>query len=147
MSNQLKSILLKIARLPKTDQRWIIDQLSKEKKTLFKQINGVQLLHQAQHFRKLKGDISLLIGSGPLNSDLYKRLANHSPLYIAIVLEQGQYDWQNDFIRAFDQDGKIKTLLKTQVKQLKLSPKQALFKQWENTQSLSFDNYMESMNG
>ncbi|KTD25837.1 MULTISPECIES: hypothetical protein [Legionella] len=147
MSNQLKSILLKIAHLSKADQRWIISQLSTAEKALFIRQKGEELLQHAQHFRKLRGAIASFIPIDSLPGQLCKRLSTHSPLYIAIILEQGQYDWHEDFLRRFDHEGTIKHLLKTQVKRLKSSPKQALFSHWENTSSLSFDHSVENSHG
>ncbi len=71
-------------------------------------------------------------------------LAVYCPLYIAIVLEQGQFSWRQHFLESFDREDNIKTLLGSEELN-KLSPatKQVLFKLWEN----SFENYLEPTHG
>jgi hypothetical protein len=146
MSNPLKQILLKMARLPKSDQRWIISKLSNVEAQRFKQEQGEQLLLDARRFRQLKLDLQPLISRNTQNIPPFQqRLAACPRLYIAIVLEQGNYLWQEQFLKDFDQDGSIKQLFATQVKPLKLATRQVLFKQWET--SLSFDEHVEAIDG
>lgn len=146
MSNPLKQILLKMARLSKSDQRWIISKLSSAEAQRFNQEQGEQLLRDARRFRKLNTDLQPLICRNTQKTpSFHQRLSEYPALYIAIVLEQGNYVWQEQFLTRFDQDGSIKHLLTTQVKPLKCSTRQVLFRQWENT--LSFDEQMETIDG
>lgn len=146
MSNPLKQILLKMARLAKSDQRWIISKLSSIEAQRFKQEQGEQLLQDARRFRQLNVDLQPLISTNtPKTPPFQQRLAEYPRLYIAIVLEQGNYFWQEQFLTRFDQEGSIKHLLATEVKTLKLATRQVLFKQWEN--SLSFDEHVEAIDG
>lgn len=150
MNNYLKQILLKIARLSKADQRWIISKLAKKEAQLFNQAQGEQLLQYANHFRKLKK-----AATEPQKSSLFpvcekgenigSQLAYLPKLYIAIVLDQGNYAWHENFLCRFDTDGSISHLLNTHIKLLKQATRQALFKQWQAT--FSFSEAMENNHG
>ncbi len=52
----LKEILLKIGRLAKADQRWILARLSASEKNRFCEMQGEQLLSKARRFRRLKNE-------------------------------------------------------------------------------------------
>jgi len=143
MTNTLKEILLKIAHLPKRDQNWIISQLSTKQKTLFTQLQGPSLLLRARRFRNLKREEQPLPERPPLIPLYYQSLANYCPLFIAIILEQGQDPWKDQFLSLFDSENQIKNLLNSPLlAQIKTAPKQRLFTQWKN--SHPFTNYLES---
>jgi hypothetical protein len=146
MTNNLKEILLKIVRLPKTDQGWIMSQLSKAQKTVFSQVQGEQHLQNARRFRKLKNDAKLSPLKLPSVPLYHRLLANYCPLYIAIILEQGQFSWQEQFLELFDHNDNLKNLLNSHhLRALKITTKQALFKQWES--SASFETHLERNHG
>lgn len=137
----LKQILIKMARLSRRDQRWILNALSPTQKKLFQQVQGKSLLLKAWRFRHLQEQVFMNTDLSPAQ----RTLANYSPLYIAIVLEQGQYPWQDSFLQCIDCDGMIKALLTREVKKLKPTPKQKVFSQWQS--HFSFENQLESHHG
>lgn len=146
MSSELKQILLNMARLPLSDQRWILRQLSSQQLQTFKRYQGLNLLAAAKRFRKLNTKhltLSLDVPN-PLPA-CCQQLASKAPLYAAIVLEQGAYSWQTLFLQQFDPDNAIKLLLENQVLDIKTPVKQALFREWENT--LSFEEHLGNIHG
>ena len=144
--NRLKQILLKIACLPLSDQRWVLHRLSAEQRVTLEQKHGLKLLQNAQRFRILKmKNLSLSLASPPPLPEYCQQLATKEPLYIAVVIEQGSYSWQSLFLQQFDKDGTIKSLLESHVPDLKPLVKQALFNEWQ--QSISFDAYLENKHG
>lgn len=144
--SKLKQILLNIARLPSSDQRWVLRQLSGEQRVTLEQKHGLKLLQSAQRFRKLKTKNLFLPLASPQPLPAYcQQLATKAPLYIAVVIEQGSYPWQALFLQQFDKDGIIKSSLETHVPDIKRLVKEALFSEWEN--SISFDAYLENGHG
>jgi len=144
--SKLKQILLNIACLPSSDQRWILRRLSDKQRATLEQKHGLKLLHSAQRFRKLKTKNPGLPLASPEPIPSYcQKLATKAPLYIAVVIEQGSYPWQALFLQQFDKDGVIKSSLETHVPDIKTLVKEALFSEWEN--SISFDAYLESGHG
>ncbi|WP_028388035.1 hypothetical protein [Legionella fairfieldensis] len=138
----VKQILLKIARLPKADQRWIIRQLPTLEKKRFKQIQGEVLLINARRFRKIK-TLSQKCATKPSLPIYYHHLNQYSSLYIAIILEHDARKEQ--FLNFFDQNGNIRSCLETSVQQLKPAAKKVIFEQWKA--SLSFEACLENGHG
>ena len=156
MTKSLKHILFNIACLPSGDQRWILRHLSDVELKTLNHWQGLKLLQDAQRFRSLKASPSSperhsrhperSEGSpscGDLNSfrndmDL---LATKAPLYVAIVIEQGGYEWTDLFLERFDMEGSIRNSLKHQVLDVKPRVKQAIFGEWERLNS--FDNLLD----
>lgn len=145
MIRELKEILIKIAALPRSDQRWIISKLPDQQTAIFKQMQGEQQLEKARRFRCLNTKHALTKLTPPLASTYPQALANYPPLYIAIVLEQGKFPWQESFLQAVDQDDTVKFLLYNRVQELKDAARQALFKQWEANSSLQ--SFLEQNHG
>lgn len=141
----LKPILLKIACLSRADQGWIIDKLSKTQSLLFNKVKGEQLLQSARRFRKLKYKDQPLLTAKPHLPSYCQRLAKHSPLYIALVLEQGQFSWEKEFLTSVDCAEPIKNAALTQLKQIKPVSKMAVFNHWQN--SLTFAAHLETAHG
>ncbi|CDZ77060.1 hypothetical protein BN59_01339 [Legionella massiliensis] len=143
MTRELKEILVKIAGMPKADQRWILNKLPEQQKTLFKQMQGEQELANARRFSKLPKRTEPL-QLAPKVPAYPQSLSPYPSLYIAIVLEQGQFSWQESFLQAVDQEGSIKRLMSKELHALKEAPKQALFKQWQKESS--FHTFLEQSN-
>ena len=145
MTKQLKNIILAIAKLPATDQRWILKQLTPAQRTTFKQFDGLIHLKHAQRFRALS------LPKQPVNQppeplpDICTVLMNKSPIYIAIVLEQGLYPWKATFLQQFDKDNRIKDTLEQKISHIRPLVKQALFNEWEK--NLSFESFLENTHG
>lgn len=154
MTSRLKQILLKMVRLSSADQRWILRQLADEQLATFKRLNGLEILENAKRFRKM--DIKNLAipkdESKPL-PDYCTQLATKTPLYTAIILEQGCYPWQASFLKKFDSEKQIADMLETRVPDIKEAVKQTLHDEWERTVSLdietpsSFEHYLENTHG
>ncbi len=68
-------------------------------------------------------------------------LATKMPLYAAIVIEQGGYEWTHLFLERFDRDGAIQALLKNHVLDVKPLVKQAVLDEWMRLNS--FDNLLD----
>ena len=143
---KLKQIMLKIARLPSSDQRWILRKLSSDKQETLQQWQGLKLLQEARRFRKLKPKNPCIRLDAPPALPAYcQQLATKSPLYIAIVIEQGFYPWRALFLQQFDKNGLINTSLEQHVPDIKPLIKQALFSEWEI--ALSFESHLENGHG
>ena len=144
MSNaSLKQILLKIARLPSSDQRWILHRLSNQQRATLTHWPGLKLLQRAQHFRTLK----IHYHDAPLNPPITlpaccQHLSTKAPLYVAIVIEQGLYPWTTLFLQQFDQDGLIKASLENHVPDIKPLVKQALFSEWEHSSAEHYGGHV-----
>ena len=69
----------------------------------------------------------------PTLPDYCQQLANKSPLYVAIVLEQAAYPWEDQFLDQFDSDGVIRNALANQVVDIKPLTRQRLFRDWEDS--------------
>lgn len=145
MTRALKQILLDIARLSSSDQKWILASLSPEHRTLFEQQQGLELLTDARRFRKVKQTPLLLTESPSALPDYCQQLATKTPLYIAIVIEQCDNPWKASFLQQFDQNGIINTLLNNEVRDIKPLVKQAIAKEWES--SLTFEAHLERNHG
>lgn len=147
MIKQLKHIMFNIARLPSVDQRWILRHLSATEMKTLNTWQGLKLLKDAQRFRSLKAcDLSLSLNEAPEPLPAFcKDLATETPLYAAIIIEQGRYPWKNLFLSQFDTQGAIKASLENQVLDIKPRVKEAVFTEWEN--SISFERLLEDAHG
>ncbi|MBA2709673.1 MAG: hypothetical protein H0U57_03650 [Tatlockia sp.] len=140
----LKEILLKIGRLPKADQRWILSKLSASQKNQFCEMQGEQLLAKAHRFRSLKSKRASLPNLPIIAPPHMHALAAFCPLYVAILLEQGQFSWRQQFLDLFDKENKIKNLDNSdELNQLSKATKQVLLKLWEKP----FADYLEINHG
>ncbi|CAM2806613.1 hypothetical protein [Legionella worsleiensis] len=131
MNHEFKKLLLKIAVLPKKDQRWILSQLTAQQQKQFEQNQGNELLHKAQHFRSLAHIPLKEVVTKPQIPSLCDALKHQDSLYIAIILEQGQFNWQKEFITLLDNGDEIHELMDTQVTKIKPDTKLSLFRQWQ----------------
>lgn len=147
MTNSLKQILFKVARLPSIDQHWILRRLSSTELNTLNQYHGLKLLKEAQRFRRLKPNDACLVLKEAVNPlpAWCQRLAQHAPLYAAIIIEQGSYPWSNVFLKQFDVDGRIQDVLEHQVLDIKPGVKQAIFSEWER--SVSFEDLLDESHG
>lgn len=149
MNNPFNHLLTRLTKLPPADQRWIWKQLSTEQRRSFKKNKGIIQLQAA--LGGLPSDRSSLkpIPDVPQALPTYcAALAIKDPLYIAIVLEQGSYPWQTQFLTEFDSEGEISRLLSKDVFNIKFLVRQALFKEWESSCfHLDFEQFLEEPNG
>ncbi len=60
-------------------------------------------------------------------------LQNQAALWIAIILEQGQFPWQENFLKQLEQQSAVTTMLNTVVPLLKPETKQHVLQHWQNT--------------
>ncbi|MCL9682633.1 hypothetical protein [Legionella maioricensis] len=145
MNNEFKKLLLKIANLPLADQKWVLNQLTPKQLKQFTQWQGDSLLNKARRFRKLPCPQLPQISPSPPLPDLCKQLTQQSPLYIAIILEQGQFKWAQEFIESHEQREEIKQLIHEGVCFIKPATKKCTFKQWQDR--LSFMEQLENIHG
>lgn len=144
----LKHLLLEIARLPVADQRRILSQLSIEQRATFNRFDGPALLKTAQRFCNLTApaqatpDLPQPQEPIPACCEL---LAQETPLYAAVVLDQGTYSWTPLFLNLCDSAGAVRRALESQVPDLKPLVKKAIWAEWENKRS--FDSYLEEADG
>jgi hypothetical protein len=142
MTKSLKPILERILRLPPQDQHWIFQQLSQEDRVTLEQWGGISAWRNPkQHASEQKSNnqIASHLPTYCLN------LATKSPLFIAIILEQGTYPWVRSFLAKFDTDGTIDALLEQHVPDIKPTIKQTIFNDWQT--SLSFEAYVDDDHG
>lgn len=145
MTSQLKKILVAIAGLSKRDQRWIISQLTPTEKSIFIKMHGPQRLEQASRFRHLPVKQQLLPTTVTTQPIEWETLRQQPTLFIAIVLEQGQYPWHQRFLEQFDKEGHIQNHLSATVTRLKPLVKKTVFDEW--MASLSFEACLRSHHG
>lgn len=145
MNNEFKTLLLKIAKLPAGDQQWLLNQLTPKKKELFNAFHGELLLNEARKFRTLPIPELKKIQQMAHLPLFCNDLTSRSPLYVAIILEQGQFHWKKTFLESCAQEDNIQSKLTHEVNSLKQATKLALFKLWQ--EQLSFSEQMEYTNG
>jgi hypothetical protein len=144
MNNELKRIVFNLAKLKPVDQRWVLKRLTPIQREHFASVQGHVLLKEANKFRHLpcpelapKKEFNL--------PEFCQKLSQEDPLYIAIILEQGQFTWEHMFLETCMQKQKIQEELATQVQQLKSASKLYLFQQWQR--QLSFSEQLEVPHG
>lgn len=143
MNNELKRIVLNLAKLKSADQRWVLNQLTPTQREHFVSMKGHALLKEANKFRHLPCPQPIVKEfSLP---EFCQQLSQQDPLYIAIILEQGQFAWEPLFLETCMQKQKINEQLTTQVLQLKPAAKLYLFQQWQK--QLSFSEQLEVPHG
>lgn len=133
---KLKPLLLKIANLPLKDQRWLLRQLTPQQRTLFVRNQGPSLLKTARRFAKVplaNGNVQQ-----PKLPELCQDLNTHSPLYSAIILDQGHFRWKKAFIAQ-------RELSLPEVHHIKPGTKAALFRHW--SEQFSFEDHLEVSDG
>lgn len=145
MNNEFKTLLLKIAGLPLRDQRWILGQLTPRQQELFASWQGTTLLHKARRFRKVPLPQLPQIAKTAALPDLCRELAQQATLYIAIILEQGQFEWEHQFLQSHEHQDEIKQVLNEAVRFIKPATKSCVFKQWQT--QLGFSDQLEHFNG
>lgn len=143
MPNKLKTILIKIARLKKGHQRWLIQQLSKKQCDLLHALNGFELLEEASRFKKLplkKIPIPVEIKL----PNLTQELAQMPPLLIAIVLKQGQFDWEKPFLEKAHNKASILEKMHA-LTTIKPEAQKALFTLWQA--NVTFEAHLRGSHG
>lgn len=140
MNNQFKKILLKIAALCQSDQQWILNQLTEKQQQQFELMKGTPLLTQAHRFRKLTHQESVQVPQKSRLPALCHDLMEQDLLYIAIILEQGQFAWRDQFIESLQEGEAIHHLLNDQVKRIKADTKAHVFQHWQA--QLEFDDQL-----
>jgi hypothetical protein len=145
MNKEFKSLLLKIATLSLTDQKWILNQLTSRQQELFTQWQGKSLLNKARRFRKLPYPQLPQRPESEQLPDLCQGLRTKTSLYVAIILEQGHFEWEQQFLHSNEQKDEIKQLMKEVVCCIKPATKVCTFKQWQSR--LSFIDQLENING
>jgi len=142
---EFKKLLLKIAGLSLGDQKWVLKQLTQEQKKQFTFHQGYSLLSKARRFRKLPISQPPQIQNMIQLPELCKELGQKEPIYIAIILEQGQFKWESDFLRTHEQNTKIKQLLDNVVGMIKPATKATAYRQWQT--QLDFVDQLETLHG
>lgn len=146
MFNDLKRLLLQIARLPKSDQRWILNQLSAEQHAQLQSHQGMTWLNEAQRFKTLPvPKTTAPVAQEHTLPAFAQTLLLEAPLYAAIVLDQGAFPWQSQLLQNNDQDGAIRQALDALVPDIKEPVKKAVFEEWR--QQLPFEHLLEHPHG
>lgn len=144
MNHEFKKIVLNLAKLPRKDQLWVLKQLSFAQQEQFNQFNGHELLNKARKFRKL-GMPELSLKKEPSLPAYCMQLRLEEPLFIAIILEQGAFAWEKNFLQSCLHQQQIIEQLERNVPTLKTATKSYLYQQWQ--QQLSFAEQLESVHG
>ena len=145
MIKSFKTLLLKIVKLPLSDQKWLLEQLAPRQKELFHELNGPSLLKEAQVFKTINSCELIDKSEEAILPNLCDTLRQEIPLFIAIILEQNQYSWENAFLEYHPQKEDIKQIRNEVVIHLKTATKLRLVNSWHS--KLSFNEQLESMNG
>ncbi|WP_298627863.1 hypothetical protein [uncultured Legionella sp.] len=144
MNKEFKHLLLKIAALPLNDQTWMLRQLTAEQHAQFHQLQGNDLLSQARRFRTLPCP-EITPPSSPSLPTLCHDLRQEDPFYIALILEQGQFHWSEQFLRSHEHGEEIQYLMNDKIGMLKSGTKLSVFKHWQN--QLSFEDQLVTSHG
>lgn len=145
MNKEFKTLILKIANLPLTDQKWVLGQLTTSQLEQFTQWQGNSLLNKARQFRKLPYPKLPQISKTIQLPDVCKELKQQTSLYVAIILEQGQFEWEQQFLQSIEQRDEIIQLINETVGFIKPASKACVFRQWE--MQLSFIDQLENISG
>lgn len=145
MNSKLKRILLSVAKLPRSDRNWLLKQLSVAQLQQFKELDGYKLLKNARKFRKLPDPQLPQCKESKQLPKMCQKLGEKDPFFIAIILEQGHFDWEHSFLETCLAKDKICDLRETQVTFLKPGVKSHIFQQWQT--QFSFDEHLESAHG
>lgn len=138
MVKQLKTILMDIAKLPVSDQHWILKHLPDDTRSTFMRLNGSHYLKEARRFKSLTIQPSQA-GKKPIELPAEcMTLANEDPLYIAIVLEEATPIWINDFLTMYDKSGMIRAFLQQDIFSIKPLAKQAVLTNWQQRGSFAY---------
>lgn len=140
MNNKLKRLILKIVALSSADQQWIMGKLTADQQKKFEQYQGKELLDQAQRFRKLTCPKTITIEHEVQLPALCQHLMQQEPLFIAIILEQGEFHWKQQFLNSLTNGNEIQQLIYDQVSSLKPITRLATFKIWQD--QLDFDDQL-----
>lgn len=127
------------------DQKWILKQLKPEQQSTFQQHQGYFLLNQAQRFGRIFSSRKSMNVTFEAEPALYATLNSYEPLFIAIILEQGRFSWQDHFLQTSEHSQQITQLMNAEVLALKPSTKSCLFRQWQA--NLNFQEQLEYPNG
>lgn len=141
MKSKFKALLVRLAGMRLSDQRWLLKQLSPEHQRLFEAHQGTSLLKQARRFNKLPSQA--LQDTKPIQYLPQRAVNLHEKpaLYTAIVLSQGQFHWEDAFLNAHPEQDLIHDLTEGVVKQIKPATKACLLQHWQG--QLSFDAQLE----
>jgi hypothetical protein len=129
MTNSFKRILLKIAGLSEKNQCWLLEQLNPEQQKRFVQHRGLSLLDEARHFAHVVPPERASEPEPEVEGN-YPDLGVYSPLFVAIILEQGEFSWTERFLNQYQHSLPNATHLKE-------ATKQALFQEWQKTRSFA----------
>ncbi|KTC68305.1 hypothetical protein Lbir_2907 [Legionella birminghamensis] len=119
--NNLQDILLAIGKLPIRDQQWVLSKLPETSK---RKLDKAQSHPRESHPPELITDTSLPVYCNDL--------AGKDRLYIAIVLEQGQFIWKERFLSEFSLFEEL-NLLEESLKNISDSSKKILYEEWVST--------------
>lgn len=143
----MKEILLKIARLPKAHQQWIIKQLPEAQRQLFQQLKGPELLKKAKQFRglgvpeprqSLENKPQAL---PPCALELNKKPA----LFTAIILHEGHFSWSDNFLNQAANAPAIREKIQKALPAIKEKTRQALYHHWLEQQPMTtFDEVIKN---
>lgn len=140
MNKTLKILMLKISKLSLKNQQWIKSQLNPHQLQLYKRLNIDQLLLEARKFKQLPTaafEQEPKLEKNPFVLAPYAReLAEQEPLYIAIILNQGHFNWEHEFINVYKHPQHITELLSKLDVHIKESTQKIVFQQWQS--QLSF---------
>jgi len=140
MNKEFKKIILKLAGLSCANQKWVLNQLTAKEQKQFKNLHGDTLLNDAYRFRKLPyAQLPDTTNTSHL-PDFCQELMQQDPLYISIILEQGQFSWEQQFIQRWSE-------VNQQINHIKPATKLCVFQQWQAQLSFCDHLEMETCNG
>lgn len=145
MNKQFKQLLLKIAVLPLRDQKWMLNQLTAKQQEQFKMMQGTDLLQQARRFRTISCPDVKPIPSSLSLPTLCHSLKQEDLFYIALILEQGQFPWNEQFLFSHEHGNEIQHLMNEEISALKSNTKLSAFKHWQS--QLSFEDQLVMNHG
>ena len=143
MNSDFKKIIVRVASLKSRDQKWLLKHLGLREKALFHQLQGPLLLKEAKRFKGLRC-WELNCPEAPTLPLLCQRLKVQDPLFIAIILEQGQFPWEVHWLNTLENKELI-VAHRALVSSIKPLTRAIVFKNWQST--LSFAGQLESTHG
>lgn len=145
MNKEFKQILIQLAKRSLADQKWILGQLPGKQRKQFSRFQGDILLKEAYRFRNMSINDIPQVKDIPKLPALCETLCNKHSLFIAIILEQGQFQWSEQFLETNEKSDEIRRFLNEEINKIKPDTRHSLFINWQ--ERLNFEDRMESING
>lgn len=143
MNSDFRKFIVRIASLKSCDQKWLLKHLGVKEQAVFNRLQGPLLLKEAKRFKGLTCQ-EVKSAKAPTLPLLCQNLKQQDPLFIAIILEQGQFSWESHWLNTLEDKERIEIHRRT-IQSIKPLTRATLFKNWQS--ALSFAQQLGSTHG